>query len=51
MVKFDRFMDNKKDLEFEIALEEMERQMLNEKAQEAEWYANIGNPAALYGAI
>ena len=51
MVKFDKFMDNKKELEFEIALEELERQMIQERADEAYALANIGNPMALYGAI
>ena len=51
MVVIDRYIDNKRELEFELALEELERQMLNDKAQEAEWNANIGNPMALYGAI
>lgn len=51
MVVIDKYIDNKKELDFELALEELERQALNEEAQEAEWKANIGNPAALYGAI
>lgn len=47
----DRYIDNKRELEFELALEELECQAFNKEAQEAEWKANIGNPAALYGAI
>lgn len=51
MIVIDRYIDNRREIEIEKALEELERQALNEEAQAAEWRANIGNPSALYGAI
>ena len=47
----DRYIDNSKELAFELALEELEREQLNAKATEWEYKNNISNPIALYGAI
>lgn len=51
MVVIDRYIDNKKELEFELALEELEKELEQEEADRAYALANIGNPMALYGAI
>lgn len=59
MVVIDRYIDNKKDLDFEIALQELENELkphiptdkeLDEMAQYYEYQANIGNRQKLIGA-
>lgn len=59
MVVIDRYIDNKKDLEFEIALQELENELkphiptdeeLDEMAQYYEYQANISNRQKLIGA-
>ena len=60
MVVIDRYIDNSKELAFEEALEELERQQLaqgytdeeiEEMYQAHQMRANIGNPMKMYGAI
>jgi len=59
MVVIDRYIDNKRELEFEIALQELESELkpyiptdeeLDEMAQYYEYKANIGNTQKLIGA-
>jgi hypothetical protein len=59
MVVIDRYIDNKRELDFEIALQELENELkphiptdeeLDEMAQYYEYKANIGNTQKLIGA-
>ena len=60
MVVIDRYIDNKREYEFELALQELEQELqphmptdneLDEMALYYQQQQNISNPTKLYGAI
>lgn len=50
MIVIDRYIDNSKEIEFELALQELEQEQMELKAQEALMNINISNPHKIIGA-